>query len=90
MGLARALEGIGKLPASFMLFPAVSRNADIWTDIARMRTLNSEQSRRSEEKHVCPLQLDVIKRLITATVIPARRCLTPLPGSFRCPTRRCT
>jgi DNA modification methylase len=63
--LARALESIGKLPSSFMLFPAISRNKDIWTDIARMRTLNSEQSRRNQENHVCPLQLDIIKRLVT-------------------------
>lgn len=63
--LAKALEGIGKLPSSFMLFPAISRNKDIWTDIARMRTLNSEQNRRCQEAHVCPLQLDIIKRLIT-------------------------
>lgn len=63
--LAKSLEERGKLPSSFMLFPAVSRNADIWTDITRMRTLNSDQSRRNQEKHVCPLQLDIIKRLIT-------------------------
>ena len=65
VALAKALEERGKLPSSFMLFPAVSRNADIWTDITRMRTLNSDQSRRNQEKHVCPLQLDVIKRCIT-------------------------
>ena len=63
--LAKALEERGKLPKIFALLPAVSRNADIWTDIARMRTLNSEQSRRNQENHVCPLQLDIIKRLIT-------------------------
>jgi hypothetical protein len=63
--LAKALESIGKLPSSFMLFPPISRNKDIWTDIARMRTLNTDQSRRNEEKHVCPLQLDIIKRLVT-------------------------
>ena len=63
--LARTLEIMGKLPSSFMLFPPISRNADIWTDIARMKTLNIEQSRRNEEMHVCPLQLDIIKRLIT-------------------------
>jgi DNA modification methylase len=63
--IAKALESIGKLPADFMLFPAISRNKDIWTDITRMRTLNSEQSRRNQENHVCPLQLDIIKRLIT-------------------------
>lgn len=63
--ICKALESMGKLPSSFMLFPPISRNADIWTDIARMRTLNTEQSRRNEEMHVCPLQLDIIKRLIT-------------------------
>lgn len=65
VALSKALEEMGKLPASFMLFPPVSRNKDIWTDIARMRTLNSEQSRRNQENHVCPLQLDIIRRLIT-------------------------
>lgn len=63
--VCKALEGMGKLPADFMLFPPISRHQDIWTDIARMRTLNSEQSRRNQEMHVCPLQLDIIKRLIT-------------------------
>lgn len=65
VALAKALEERGKLPSSFMLFPPISRHADVWTDIARMRTLNSEQSRRNQENHVCPLQLDIIKRLIT-------------------------
>ena len=64
VALAKTLETSGTLPASFMLFPPISRNKDIWTDIARMRTLNSEQSRRNQENHVCPLQLDIIRRLI--------------------------
>lgn len=60
----RALEAVGKLPASFMLFPPVSRKADVWTDIARMKTLNTQQAKRKQENHVCPLQLDIIARLI--------------------------
>jgi DNA modification methylase len=78
--LAKALEEIGKLPASFMLFPAVSRNKDIWTDIARMRTLNTEQSRRNQEMHVCPLQLDIIKRLITRYTNQGDIVLDPFGG----------
>jgi DNA modification methylase len=58
------LEARGKLPASFMLFPPVSKHPDIWTDIARMRVLNSQQTQRGQEKHVCPLQLDIVERLI--------------------------
>jgi len=78
--LAKALEDKGKLPSSFMLFPAVSRNADIWTDINRMVTLNSHQSRRNEEMHVCPLQLDVIKRLVTRYTNPGELVFDPFGG----------
>jgi DNA modification methylase len=78
--LARALEAIGKLPASFMLFPPISRNKDVWTDIARMRTLNTEQSRRNQEKHVCPLQLDIIERLITRYTNPGDLVMDPFAG----------
>jgi len=62
---AKALEEIGHLPSTFMLFAAVSRNKDIWTDISRMVTLNTKQGAAGREKHVCPLQLDIINRLIT-------------------------
>lgn len=80
VALAKALEEQGKLPSSFMLFPPVSRNKDIWTDIARMRTLNTEQSRRQQEQHVCPLQLDIIKRLITRYTNPGELVLDPFMG----------
>ena len=74
------LEEKGSLPASFMLFPPVSRNKDIWTDIVRMKTLNKEQSRRNEEMHVCPLQLDVIQRLITRYTNKNDVILDPFAG----------
>ena len=80
VALAKALEERGKLPSSFMLFPPVSRNKDIWTDIARMRTLNTEQSRRGEEKHVCPLQLDIIKRLIARYTNEGETVYDPFMG----------
>lgn len=80
VALARTLEAIGKLPSSFMLFPPISRHKDIWTDIARMRTLNSEQSRRHQENHVCPLQLDIIKRLINRYTNPGEIVLDPFGG----------
>lgn len=54
----------GTLPTGWMLFNPVGRHPNIWTDIERIRTLNTEQSRRAKEAHVCPLQLDIIERLI--------------------------
>lgn len=78
--LAKALEQSGRLPGTFMLFPPISRHPDVWDDIARMRTLNSEQSKRQKENHVCPLQLDIIRRLITRYTNPGDKILDPFLG----------
>ena len=62
--LVEKLDGENKLPATFMVCAPASWNDSVWDDIARMRTLNSEQSRRRQQMHVCPLQLDIVERLI--------------------------
>ena len=70
VALAEGMEEAGALPSTFALLgpeaPAHVAAGDngAWTDVSRMRTLNSEQSRRREEQHVCPLQLDVVERLV--------------------------
>jgi DNA modification methylase len=64
VALCEGMEEVGRLPASFMLFPPISNHPGVWTDIARMRVLNSEQSKRFAENHVCPLQIDIVSRLI--------------------------
>lgn len=60
----QAMLDAGTLPTGWMLFAPISRSPWIWSDIERIRTLNSEQARRAQEQHVCPLQLDIIERLI--------------------------
>lgn len=65
VAVAKALEAVGHLPSTFMLFAPLSRHKDVWSDISRMITLNTKQSLEGREKHVCPLQLDIIRRLIT-------------------------
>jgi len=52
------------LPSTFMSLAPGSHCPDVWHDINRMRTLNGEQSNRAVEKHVCPLQFDIVDRLI--------------------------
>lgn len=64
VGIAEALEQAGCLPASFMALDPVSHHPMVWDDVARMRTLNTEQARNRLEQHVCPLQLDIVERLI--------------------------
>lgn len=58
------LDKTGRLSKLFMTIPPTSSNDMVWTDINRMNTLNANQVNRKKEKHICPLQLDIIKRLI--------------------------
>lgn len=63
--LAKRLDKNGKLPAIFMVVAPGSWNQmDVWDDINRMRTLNTTQSRRRAQMHVCPLQIDIVERII--------------------------
>lgn len=63
--LAKKLDENGKLPATFMVVAPGSWNQmEVWDDINRMRTLNTTQSRRRQQMHVCPLQLDIVERII--------------------------
>lgn len=80
VAIAKELEEKDYLPAAFMLFPPVSNHPGIWTDIVRMRVLNSEQSRRNQENHVCPLQLDIVNRLIGRYSNPGEIVLDPFAG----------
>ena len=62
--LAKKLDREGKLPATFMVVAPASWSDMVWDDINRMRTLNSTQARRKLQMHVCPLQLDIVERII--------------------------
>jgi len=63
--LGEDLELRGALPSTFMSLAPGSHHPDVWHDINRMLTLNSDQSKRAVEQHVCPLQTDIVERLIT-------------------------
>lgn len=63
--MAKELDADGKLPAVFMVVaPGSWNDLEVWDDINRMRTLNTTQSRRRQQMHVCPLQLDIVERII--------------------------
>jgi len=62
--IAEKLDYLERLPATFMLLPPHSWHPDVWTDVARMLTLNSRQKAKGKEMHLCPLQLDIVDRLI--------------------------
>jgi hypothetical protein len=64
--LAKTLDEKNKLPASFMVVAPGSWSDTVWDDINRMKTLNTSQSQRRLQMHVCPLQIEIVDGLSTA------------------------
>lgn len=62
--IGEELQEQGRLPSTFMSLAPGSHDPNIWHDVTRMLTLNGEQAKRAVEKHVCPLQFDIVDRLI--------------------------
>lgn len=62
--IGEELEARGALPSTFMSIAPGSNDEGVWHDVLRMRTLNGDQSKRNVEKHICPLQFDIVDRLI--------------------------
>jgi DNA modification methylase len=58
------LQACGLLPKTFMAVDPVSKKEWIWDDVVRMKTLNSRQSQKNRQNHICPLQIDIVDRLI--------------------------
>jgi DNA modification methylase len=53
----------------------------VWMDIRRKRIMPYQAARENaEERHVCPLQLDVIERCLTLWSNPGETLLTPFAG----------
>jgi len=79
------LDSVGKLSKLFMTVPPTSNNDLVWTDINRMNTLNANQANRKREKHICPLQLDIIDRLIYRFTNEGDLVDDPFGGLFSTP-----
>lgn len=85
--LSNVLENKGKLPAVFMLFAPVSHDPNVWHDVSRMRTLNGSQSQKNLQHHVCPLQFDIVDRLIIEKTNPGETVYDPFGGIMTVPFR---
>lgn len=86
VALAEEMEKRGVLPASFMALETTNPGSPlVWDDVARMRTLNAEQERNGREQHVCPLQLDIVERLIERYSNEGELVFDPFAGIFTVP-----
>ncbi|SCM73427.1 conserved hypothetical protein [uncultured Pleomorphomonas sp.] len=83
--VAEALDIAGSLPVTFMLLPPHSPHPDVWTDITRMRTMNTLQAGAGREQHLCPLQFDIVDRLIVQMSQPGETVLDPFGGLMTVP-----
>jgi hypothetical protein len=80
-------DGRGHLPRTFMSLAPGSHHPDVWDDVVRMRTLNAEQVQKGREKHVCPLQFDIVDRLIDRFSMKGELVYDPFCGLGTVPMR---
>lgn len=85
--IGEILDGRGALPATFMSLAPGSADAMVWHDVNRMRTLNGDQKQRNLTMHVCPLQFDIVDRLIYRFSTIGETVYDPFGGLMTVPYR---
>lgn len=85
--LAEALNDKNALPSSFASLRPGAWSPWVWDDVNRMLTLNGEQSRRALEFHICPLQFDIVDRVIERWSNPGDLVFDPFGGLGTVPLR---
>jgi DNA modification methylase len=83
--MANKLDEVGKLPSTFEMLKVPARADNVWSDITRMRTLNSSQSKNNQEAHICPLQFDIVERVINRYSNPGDVVMDPFGGLMTVP-----
>lgn len=83
--VAEAMDRRGRLPSKFETFRVPARSPWVWHDVNRMRTLNGEQARKNLEKHICPLQFDIVERVIERWSNPGEVVFDPFGGIMTVP-----
>jgi len=85
--IGEALDLRGVLPTKFMSLAPGSHHPDVWHDVNRMRTLNGEQTQRGLNQHICPLQFDIVDRIITRFSNSGELVFDPFAGLMTVPYR---
>lgn len=73
-------HGRGRLPTTFAMLAPATDNPLIWTDVNRMQGLNTKQSQKGRELHVCPAPFDVVDRCINQWSNPGELIFDPFGG----------
>jgi DNA modification methylase len=84
---AVTLEKAGKLPATFETLRVPARSVWVWDDVNRMFTLNSNQTRKNLVNHICPLQFDIVDRVVKNWSNEGEIVFDPFGGIMTVPYR---
>lgn len=83
---ANDIDSINRLPATFEMLKVPARDETVvWSDVNRMITLNSQQTARQQQNHICPLQLDIIERVINRFTNKGELVYDPFGGIMSVP-----
>lgn len=82
---SETLDKAGKLSKKMMSLMNRPTGPDVMNDVNRLKTLNANQANRKKEKHICPLQLDIIERLIFQYSNEGETVGDPFGGLFSTP-----
>lgn len=74
------MDEMEKLSSTFMTLPVHSNSDFVWSDVNRMATLNAAQTAKKKEKHICPLQFDIVDRLINRYSMKGEVVCDPFGG----------
>lgn len=88
--IGERLDAKGALPCTFMALAPGSHSEWVWHDVTRMRTLNGKQAQRGLQQHVCPLQFDIVDRIINRYSNPGELVYDPFGGLMTVPYRAVT
>ncbi len=80
-------DEMNMLPTGFMLLQPQSWSEEVWSDVTRMMTLNSQQYSKGQEMHLCPLQFDIVDRCIKQFTNKGETVLDPFGGIMTVPYR---
>lgn len=78
---AELVRPVGHMPEDFPLEQWQRWASPVWMDIDQTDVLNTEIAREDrDEKHMCPLQLDLVERCLVLGSNPGDTCFTPFSG----------
>lgn len=79
--LCKQLDAEGKLSSTYMMMGVRTPDDEwVWDDISRTRTLNATQRNKGKQAHICPLQLDIVERIINRYSNPGEFVYDPFGG----------